>query len=78
MAQTIREKPTPAIIGRSTAFRFRSFWRRKYFRWVERAPGLWDSPVPPERIIIEQVVVNPKFEESLFSTRQIGVASNVR
>jgi len=31
------------------------------------ALGLADTPVPPEKIIIEKVVVNPKVEEKLFS-----------
>jgi hypothetical protein len=29
--------------------------------------GLRDTPVPPERIVIDQVVVNPKLEDKLFS-----------
>ena len=29
--------------------------------------GLRDTPVPPEKIIIEKVTVNPKLDESLFS-----------
>jgi hypothetical protein len=31
------------------------------------ALGFRDTPVPPERIVVEKVVVNPKFEEQLFS-----------
>lgn len=31
------------------------------------ALGLRDTPVPPEKIVIEKVEVNPKFEEKLFS-----------
>lgn len=29
--------------------------------------GLRDTPVPPERIVLDQVVVNPKLEDKLFS-----------
>jgi hypothetical protein len=35
------------------------------------ATGLRDTPVPPEKIIIEKVNVNPKLDDSLFSTPQI-------
>ncbi len=38
--------------------------------------GLADTPVPPERITIERVVVNPRFDASLFSKPEITVASN--
>jgi hypothetical protein len=31
------------------------------------ALGLRDTPVPPEKVIVERVVINPKFEEALFS-----------
>ena len=37
--------------------------------------GLRDTPVPPERIVIEKVVVNPKFEEQLFSKVEAPGAS---
>ncbi len=37
--------------------------------------GLRDTPVPPERITIEKVVVNPKFDEKLFSKLEIPTAS---
>ncbi len=37
--------------------------------------GFRDPPVPPERITVEKVVVNPKFEASLFSKPEIAVAS---
>ena len=33
----------------------------------KNALGLRDTPVPPEKIIIDKVVVNPKFDEKLFS-----------
>jgi outer membrane lipoprotein-sorting protein len=38
--------------------------------------GLKDPPVPPERVIIDKVVVNPKLDESRFAKPQIGVSSN--
>jgi hypothetical protein len=40
------------------------------------AGGLRDTAVPPERISIERVVVNPKFDEALFREPQTGIASN--
>ncbi len=42
------------------------------------ALGTKDPPVPPERTTIEKVVVNPKFDDSLFAKPQTGVASNGR
>jgi len=33
--------------------------------------GLRDTPVPPEKVIIEKVVVNPKFDEKLFSNVEV-------
>ena len=38
--------------------------------------GLRDTPVPPERIVIDKVVVNPKVEEKLFSKMEVPAASN--
>jgi hypothetical protein len=40
------------------------------------AMGLKDTPVPVERTVIEKVVVNPKFDESLFSKPEVTAASN--
>jgi hypothetical protein len=40
------------------------------------ALGMKDPPVPPEKVIIEKAVVNPKLEESRFAKPQIGVSSN--
>jgi hypothetical protein len=34
--------------------------------------------VPPERIVVEKVVVNPKFDETLFVKPQAEVASNTK
>ena len=33
--------------------------------------GFRDTPVPPERIVIDQVVVNPKLEDKLFSKMEV-------
>ncbi len=35
--------------------------------------GLRDSPVPPEKMIIDKVVVNPKLDESRFSKPEFGI-----
>jgi hypothetical protein len=37
--------------------------------------GIRDTPVPPERIVIEKVVVNPKVEEKLFSKMEVPAVS---
>jgi outer membrane lipoprotein-sorting protein len=42
---------------------------------TKTATGLRDTPVPPEKIIIEQVTVNPKLDDSLFAKPQIQTAS---
>ena len=34
-----------------------------------------DTPVPPEKVIIDKVVVNPKFDEQLFSKLEVPAAS---
>jgi len=39
--------------------------------------GLRDVPVPPERIGIDKVVVNPKFDEALFSKPEAGLSASV-
>jgi hypothetical protein len=39
------------------------------------ALGLRDTPVPPETIVIEKVVVNPKIEEKLFSRMEVPAAA---
>lgn len=44
----------------------------------KNALGFRDVPVPPERIVIDKVVVNPKVDETLFSTIQLPVASKAR
>jgi hypothetical protein len=40
--------------------------------------GLKDPPVPPERTIIDRVVVNPTLDEALFSKPEVAVASNAK
>jgi len=39
--------------------------------------GFRDVPVPPERISIDKVVVNPKFEEALFLKPEAGLSASV-
>ena len=39
------------------------------------AQGVRSPPVPPEKITLDKVVVNPNLEASRFSKPQIGVAS---
>ena len=41
---------------------------------AKNALGLRDTPVPPEKITIDKVVVNPKFDEKLFSKLEIASA----
>ena len=38
--------------------------------------GFKDTPVPPEKIIIDSVVVNPKLDASLFMKPEVVTASN--
>jgi hypothetical protein len=45
---------------------------------AKTAMGFKDPPVPPERVTIDKVVVNPKFDDALFSKPQIGVSSNAK
>jgi hypothetical protein len=42
---------------------------------AKTALGLRDTPVPPEKIIIDKVVVNPKFDEQLFSKLEVPTTS---
>lgn len=39
------------------------------------ALGFRDTPVPPEKIVVEKVVVNPKVEEKLFSKIEVPAVS---
>jgi hypothetical protein len=43
---------------------------------AKTALGLRDTPVPPEKIIIEKVMVNPQLAESRFSKPEVGGASS--
>jgi len=47
---------------------------------TKTATGLRDVPVPPERIVIDKVVVNPKFDEALFSklSPEAGLSAKVQ
>src|SRR6266404_2568760 len=38
--------------------------------------GLRDPAVPPEKIMIEKVVVNPQFDDAMFTKPDAGVAAN--
>ena len=42
---------------------------------AKNALGVRDTPVPPEKIIIEKVAVNPKLDESLFSKLELPTAA---
>jgi hypothetical protein len=42
----------------------------------KNALGLRDTPVPPEKVIIDKVVVNPKLDEKLFSSVEVATASS--
>jgi len=42
------------------------------------ALGLRDTPVPPEKIAIDKVTINPKLEDSLFAKPGAGVAGNTK
>lgn len=42
----------------------------------QTALGLRDTPVPPERIVIDKVMINPMLEDSLFSKPLVGVAAS--
>jgi hypothetical protein len=44
---------------------------------TKNALGLRDVPVPPEKIVVEKVVVNPKFDEALFSRPDPGLSASV-
>jgi hypothetical protein len=45
---------------------------------TKTAMGLRDTPVPPEKTLIEKVVVNPKFDAGLFSKPAIPTNSAAR
>jgi hypothetical protein len=39
---------------------------------AQKSPGMRDTPVPVEKIVIEKVAVNPNLDESLFSKPDAG------
>jgi hypothetical protein len=43
---------------------------------AKTALGLRDTPVPPEKIIVDKVVINPKFDEALFSKPEAGLSAS--
>jgi len=43
---------------------------------AQTAHGVRSLPVPPEKIAIDKVVVNPKLDENYFSKPEIAVAPN--
>ena len=45
---------------------------------AQTAMGVKDTPVPPERTVIEKVVVNAKLDDATFSKPQIEVASSAK
>jgi hypothetical protein len=45
---------------------------------TKTATGLRDVPVPPERISIEKVVLNPRFDEALFAKPDADLSASVR
>jgi hypothetical protein len=45
---------------------------------AKTAMGLRDAPVPPEKTLIEKVVINPKFDAGLFSKPAIPTQSAAR
>jgi hypothetical protein len=45
---------------------------------AKNALGLRDTPVPPEKIIVDKVVVNPKFDDSLFAKLEVGLAASAK
>jgi hypothetical protein len=40
--------------------------------------GLRDTPVPPEKMIIDKIVVNPKFDEKLFSKVEVPAVAKTK
>jgi hypothetical protein len=45
---------------------------------AKNALGMRDTPVPPERALIEKVVINPKLDAGLFSKPAIATASKAK
>ena len=45
---------------------------------AKTATGLRDTPVPPEKIVIDQVMVNPKLDAAEFTKSGIEAAAKVK
>jgi outer membrane lipoprotein-sorting protein len=45
---------------------------------TKTATGLRDTPVPVEKITLEKVVVNPKFDDSVFAKPEVTVAQKTK
>jgi len=45
---------------------------------AQNALKMKDTPVPPEKIVIDKVVVNPKLDSGLFSRPQLAIASKTK
>jgi hypothetical protein len=45
---------------------------------AQKSPGVRNTPVPPEKIVIEKVTVNPKLDESLFSKPADGAVQKTK
>jgi hypothetical protein len=45
---------------------------------AKNALGMRDTPVPPEKALIEKVVINPKFDSGLFSKPAVSVAAKAK
>jgi hypothetical protein len=44
---------------------------------AKNALGLRDTPVPPESVVMDKVLINPKFDEVLFSKPDAGLSARV-
>jgi len=40
--------------------------------------GLKDTPVPPEKVVIEKVVINPKLDAAMFSKPVVAAGSSLK
>ena len=50
----------------------------RVLRVVKTLLGMKDTPVAPEKALIEKAVINPKFESGLFSKPAISAASKAK
>jgi hypothetical protein len=44
---------------------------------TKTALGLKDTRVPPEKVIVDKVAINPKFEQAVFSKPEAGLSASV-